>query len=168
MPGPFQTLQSAAAGPSGPPAQALTDEQIAQLRQYAAAVQGGKQPVQHWLQGASNLTGDIVGALQQRRADQAIQQRAASTTNEVQTAANGYSPQAQPPYAPIRQGGAYAPANPPAAVQQPWTPNAQPNTDWSSPQPTAIGGVYNTGMDPFAQKLQTGSFTPDPSMMSTG
>src|SRR2546428_659698 len=109
MPGPFQTLQSAAGGPNGPPPQALTDEQIAQLRQYASALQGNKQPVQHWLQGASNLTGDIVGALQQRKADQAAQQRQQQTTGYVGQQA------APPPYAPP-QGAPYAPAAP---LQQP-------------------------------------------------
>lgn len=131
-------MQSAAGGPSGPPTQALTDEQIAQLRQYAGALQGNKQPVQHWLQGASNLTGDIVGALQQRKADQAAQQRQQQTADYV-------TGQAAPP------------------------PYAQPNTDWSNPQPAAIGGLYNTGIQPSAQPpLQTGDFAIDPSMMSTG
>lgn len=166
MPGPFQTLQSAAGGPSGPPAQALTDEQIAQLRQYAGVLQGNKQPVQHWLQGASNLTGDIVGALQQRKADQAAQQRQQQTTGYVagQAAPPPYAPPQGAPYAPVAPPQP-APASPPAMAPPPY---AQPNTDWSNPQPAAIGGLYNTGMQPGAQPLQTGDFAPDPSMMSTG
>lgn len=159
MPGPFQTLQSAAGGPNGPPAQALTDEQIAQLRQYAGALQGNKQPVQHWLQGASNLTGDIVGALQQRKADQAIQQRQQQVTGYVgqQTAPPPYAPPQGAPYAPAAPLQP-APASSPAMVPPPY---AQPNTDWSNPQPMAM-------QQPGAQPLQTGDFAIDPSMMSTG
>lgn len=171
MPGPFQTLQSAAGGPSGAPAQALTDEQIAQLRQYAGALQGNKQPVQHWLQGASNLTGDIVGALQQRKADQTIQDRINRNTNEVQTAANNYYSPVQPP--------SYAPPQGTPHLQQPTratavapvgmsnAPYAQPNTDWSSARPIVTPGSGSFGLL-TPSTPQVGDLGNDPSMMSTG
>lgn len=143
------TAQPANAGGGG-----LTDEQIAQLRQYSQALQGNQQPVHAWTQGLSNLTGDIVGALQKRRADDALKQRTAAGDDYTRALAGG-QPQppmpayATPPTSPITAAPLPAPAasaSPP--VQAP--PYAQPNQNWQ-------------GATPAPYMAET-----DPSNMSTG
>jgi hypothetical protein len=157
----FQTLQPNVPGQT-PSGTGLTDDQIAQLRQYASALQGGKQPVHHWLQGLSNMTGDIVSALQQRKANQIAQQRQNTGDAYIHQQTYGRQPQAQPP--------AYGAAPPAAAPQQAGTmpPYAAPNTDWQSAQPSPYSSSPFQVAPADAQGPMMGDFERDPSMMSTG
>jgi hypothetical protein len=63
----IQTLlpQAAPAAQTG-----ISDDQIDEMRRYAEALRtSGQQPVHHWLQGVSNVVGDVMSGLESNQAD---------------------------------------------------------------------------------------------------
>lgn len=132
-----QLIQTLAPAPQQPQAPGQTDEQIAEMRRYIESLRGAKEPVHSWTQGASNLVGDVVGALSQKKINDAQQGRQGQTDEYAAMLARGAD---SPPVTPA--GGAATPPVPSHVA----TLAVPPSGAGGSLDPvTRMAAVVNTG-----------------------